>query len=594
MAKSLITPYFKVHLGQQFIESISESANSAYYVFAGRSFPYDNGDSVEDLYSTHVDYEIDPYDQMIFGKRISPSDVIPVIKRYDWTPNTVFQSYRHDLVLTNTNFYTVVNAVSEYYVFKVLDNNGDAPSTVAPQKSETSADDEYYSTSDGYVWKYMYTIPKDMFVKFATNAYVPVIPDANVSGNAISGSIDFIDVPYGGSFYNTYTNGNFGLADLRVDGNKLVYGIDSTANPSNNFYEDCYLVIVSGTGQGQYREIVNYQINPSTNKKLVTILEPFSTDPDITSYYEISPIVRVRGDGSGCQARALISDTQSNSIIGVEVLNRGSGYSFADASIDSIRSAYPSTKASDIANIKPIISPLGGHGFDPAAELIADSIGISVTFANNEGATIPTDNDYRSIGILKDPVFANVQLNFTTYNGFFNEGETVQQEYTLATGRVYSTVDGSSVDLTNVVGTFVASANIVGLTTNASATVDSIEINGAAKGFDTFDQRKKFTYNDKSTTNFTADEVLFQEDINISNAIFHSIDNNYIYMTNVRGNVNTGVRIVGNTSGAFATLLSTYPEDLIHGSGQVLYIENREKIQRSNSQSETIKLILSF
>jgi hypothetical protein len=45
MATKTITDYFKLHNVKQFRESINETANSVYYIFAGRHLPYANGDS---------------------------------------------------------------------------------------------------------------------------------------------------------------------------------------------------------------------------------------------------------------------------------------------------------------------------------------------------------------------------------------------------------------------------------------------------------------------------------------------------------------------------------------------------------------------
>ena len=74
----------------------------------------------------------------------------------------------------------------------------------------------------------------------------------------------------------------------------------------------------------------------------------------------------------------------------------------------------------------------------------------------------------------------------------------------------------------------------------------------------------------------------------------HAKDNDFIYLTHETGTINTGNTIVGQTSTATANVLFYYPPDLVKGSGEVLYVENMSAISRSNSQSETIKLILQF
>jgi hypothetical protein len=69
-------------------------------------------------------------------------------------------------------------------------------------------------------------------------------------------------------------------------------------------------------------------------------------------------------------------------------------------------------------------------------------------------------------------------------------------------------------------------------------------------------------------------------------------------VTNQNGIFYHGNTVTGNTSGATAVLSSgssyKYEGDFIRGSGDVIYIENIEPISRSNTQSETIKLIVEF
>jgi hypothetical protein len=68
-------------------------------------------------------------------------------------------------------------------------------------------------------------------------------------------------------------------------------------------------------------------------------------------------------------------------------------------------------------------------------------------------------------------------------------------------------------------------------------------------------------------------------------------------MTSEKGPINadpdTPLREVG--SGVVYTLGSVkYTPDIQKGSGELLYIENNNPISRSNTQSETIRLVLNF
>lgn len=587
MARQLITDQFRLQTVRYLKQAIQNPKDTILYVFAGRSTPYANGDVVVDPTNNIQEVQIDAHDNMIFGKRVLPEDVITMIPRHNWTANTVYTPYRDDIALEGKKYFVCVDSTTQFHVFKVLDNNNGAASTVCPLFEETSDTDEFYKTSDGYIWKYMYSIQKSTFEKFATDTFIPVVPNANVIASAVPGAIDIVDVQYGGSHYNSYLANNFIASDLRVGGARTVYGVANNASVLTGYYEGCYIYISSGTGAGQSRRIQQYQITGS--QKLITIDEPFNVAPDITSTYEIAPAVVITGDGSGAVARAVVNPLNANSISRVDVVSRGQGYTWATATIVGSTDGFTNT-----AVVIPVMGPRLGHGYDPEAELQGASLGISVTFANTEGNTIPTTNDYRTIGILKNPQFANVTLNYSSSVGLFGVGEEIYQQSTQATGKVVATDNTTYVRISNTFGEFVTSANIVGVSSNSTALITSIENNGVSKRFDTFDQRTKFTYTSISTATFVEDEMIYQLDPALSNGIFHSIDSNYLYMTNIRGTMNTGVTTIGSNSGAFLTTLSKYTGDLVHGSGDVLYIENNDVLTRSNTQSEVVKIVLTF
>ncbi len=586
MSTKLVTNYLNLHNAKQFRESISETANSIYYVFAGRHTPYAGGDeTIPNLTNTNDTVNIDPYKLMVFGKKVSNNDVKVMIPRYDWVSNTVYTAYSGNTDISVNNYYAVVNAVSSFHVFKVLGNNNGAPSTISPNFNDTGADDEFYSTSDGYVWKYMYTIDSSSFTKFATDEYVPVIPNANVSGNAVSGSIDVVLVDYAGSNYNTYLSNTFISSDLTIGGDPTIFTIANNAVASNSFYDNSYIYIKGGTGLGQIRKIVDYTV--IGNQKKITVDSGFSITPDITSVYEITPSVLFEGDGTGAIARALVNTNSSNSISGIEIIERGAGYTYATTTILGNTGGV-----SNAASVYVVLGPKGGHGKDPEFELGGKYLGISVTFANNESGTIPVSNDYRTIGLLKDPLFANVTLTIATPTGVFTDNEVVTQTDSNATGIVKGSTT-TTVAVSNVTGIFVTNKIITGGTSGATANAISYVINDQAKDFNTFDNRERYTYTAGSGT-FVEDEKVFQLDVATANAYYHSNDANYYYLTDLRGVLNTGNTMIGVNSGASITLNSRLPSDIVQGSGEVLYIENVDPIERSVSQSESIKLILKF
>ena len=199
MSAQLITNYFRLHNVNQFKESISETANSVYYVFAARHVQYTGGDStIPSLPNTQENTLTVPFDEMVFGKRVGPNDVAVMVPRYNWTTNTQYYAFRSNEDMTDKPFFVVINGGASQHVFKCLDNNSNAVSTSAPDVTQTSPDDEYYSTADGYQWKYMYSVSTTIFNKFATDTFMPVFANTQVTGNAVSGAIDVVTVSYRG------------------------------------------------------------------------------------------------------------------------------------------------------------------------------------------------------------------------------------------------------------------------------------------------------------------------------------------------------------------------------------------------------------
>lgn len=222
----LITTNFQTHNAKQFVESLDETANSIYYVSLGKHtpFPADNtppepGASGEDTF-----YQI--YRDMIYGKQITTSDIKHMIDNYEWTTGTIYTQYEHTTDLRDKKYFVVRQESNGHNVYKCLFNNGGIPSIDPPEFTETSADDDVYITAgDRYQWKYMFTIPNATYDKFSTSEKIPYVPNANVSGNAIAGSIDVVDVKAGGSRYFSVANGVVKVA--AVNGNNRIVELES-------------------------------------------------------------------------------------------------------------------------------------------------------------------------------------------------------------------------------------------------------------------------------------------------------------------------------------------------------------------------------
>lgn len=602
----LITNHIKLFNVDQFIESFTEPDFNIYYFYVGNPIPFDNDNSPPTLYDNVLTTFVDPYENMLYGKRITSSDIVQMVKRYNWISNTVYTKYTHtDTDLYDSNFYVLSDEGSSYSVFKCLDNNSGAPSTYRPRLSETSADDDFYFTTvDGYQWKYMYSINTTQFNKFSTSSHIPVFVNANVVGNSVPGSIDNIQVSGGGSGYSSYSNGVF--QEVRVSGNPLIYSLDPSNSSSNtNFYVDSAIKITSGVGSGQQRKITGYTVSGATRR--VILDSPFSVNPTTASGYEITPIVNIEGDGTGAQARAIVNSV-SNSIFKIEIVERGQGYTYANVTITGntgiINVSSNTLISPNTAVASVIISPKNGHGSNAAAELGAHYAGISVTFDSAvSGGSIVDENDFRVVGILKDPLFSNVTLSISNSTGTFTDGEIVYQNAT-NTANVFGVVtfsNSSSVRLTNAFGFFVSGNSTYGLLNGVSsgftATVDS-----STQPTTHFDQTFKVVGSLQGATSFIEDEYVIQGGLGDENGsgFFYSSNATVVRLSNKKGIFNQSEAggsqafINGVDSGASFLVSGSVSPDLVKNSGDIIYIENFSPITKVSSQTETLKLVLEF
>ena len=170
---AIITNKFRRHNAQQFVESFSETAKycllhgfrlSSALCYINKSDSRTDNEGTDTSPLTPVDSiqeEFYSFDDLLAAKRITTSDVSFAIPRRNWTTGTIYDYYRHDYGnrvtggtttqsansgatnLFDATFY-VLNSANN--VYKCLDNNGNASSTVEPTGTSTSI----LTTGDGY------------------------------------------------------------------------------------------------------------------------------------------------------------------------------------------------------------------------------------------------------------------------------------------------------------------------------------------------------------------------------------------------------------------------------------------------------------
>lgn len=521
---SLVTSHFRIHNAIQFVESFSETNPSIYYVFAGKNYPYANDlippTPVDSYESTYFDFWRD----IIGLKRIQTSDVSHCIPRYNWTANTVYTKHSsNNASLSSSKFYVLT---AQDNVYKCIDNNRGANSTVNP----TGTGVNIISTSDNYQWKFLYTVSAGEKNKFLTDSYLPVknlyANDSSaqwiVRQSTANGSIENIDVTANGTGYLTTSNTFSSVT------NSTVFILKGNALPTDDIYNGSHIMITSGLGSGtkaSLRKIVNY-IGVS---RTLTVNAAFGITPDTSSKYVISPGVIISGDSGfsfGKRAIGWVSNTQGGQIRTISMIATGADYSTANVQFTA--------NSGSGATAKPIISPLGGHGFNPVNELFGKYVMMNVQLKGAESNTLPTNNDIRTIGIIRDPLLRNGSAANTS---------VIDQTH--------------RINVSFVSGDFSQDEIIRGGTSGAKARL------------------VYFANTNNSRTRGT---------LKLIRLVTNGIGGTFV----------PGETLTGLTSGFTANVVSYTRPALKEYSGVIIYNENRIPITRSSDQIEDIKIVLSF
>ena len=521
---SIVTDNFRVFAAEQFIESLeepytnssgdtvadgdagglSEAYRSKVYLFTGRSQEwslekYDSDASISEINppvetdSFNAMNEI--YDDMISLKRVNRSDVSKVIRKITWKSGVKYDMYKNDYgpepgkgsingqtKLYDSQFY-VMN--SNYQVFKCIYNgeklnNSGVVSTVEPTVNSTSIGNPL---SDGYRWKYMYTINIDEYIKFVSSDFIPIKNESAVVAAAVDGSIDQLILKNAGS---GISNGDYFCP---IDGDGTTPAVAK--------------IVVTGN---VISEVSMKQVGAGYTRGTVRLDEPYNS--------EAKAITRLPAD----QLTALSGQVEA------------------------------------------IISPPGGHGSDASLELGGYRVMInkSLDFLDGSG-DIPVDSQFRRYGLLSDPkkYDGTGDLISATATGCHSIKFAPTTTAVFTPGKIISQVDS--------VGNVLAKGRVI--------------------HYDNVNKILRYYQNEFIDATQTGANQYKLIPFSGNNAIVEA---------------DTGTTITPDTTFTNSTLYGVIfnggyanPE-VKKNSGRIIYIENRQAVNRSSDQIEDIKLVIEF
>ena len=582
---AIITSKFRFHNAEQFKESFSEAAPTNYYMFIGRQGEFASGttggsDAVPPTPVDNRTAESKHWDDMLAAKKIDSTGVAHAIPRrdLDTSGNTTYDMYRPDYSASKAANSGATNLYDSTFYFvttayRVYKVLENNGNTAFTGGAEPTSTAAAPFTFGGYTLKYMYTLSTQDVQNFLTPDFMPV-PTAPESSNGL-------------------TDG--ALHIIKISGVGAAAGWATTAD----------------------RVVTN---------------------------------VPIRGDGRSARCSVTIGGTSGSSggqITAVSVSTNGQDYTHATVLATDIIEQHDIQFGSASTNtaltfttaptFEVIIGPDGGQGGNPARELGGHFVMMDVKLQQSEGFDFTVVNDFRQIGVVRDPFSYGTTSAYT--------GSTARQTYAIKLGnptgsgftvdeRIYQTIPAQTINA----GGLAVSSNTITVTTQAAhnlTTGQTVDITGGAfsggvtNGHEgthhiTVTGATTFTYDVVSsraptgthsgTTTYTTSSpegtvVEFDSSNNILFYVQTSYDSQGTNATS-KQNVPFGGNgtITGDSSSTTAvpnvsfssslnntTFSSGYATpEMQPDSGDVIYIENRKPISRASDQTEDVKLIVEF
>lgn len=445
------------------------SRRSNYYYFIGNVLEWPDPTDPPTPEDTQS-YEHYTRNGIISVKKINLRDVSYVVPRVDWTAGTVYDQFDGNYSpsfaaesgatkLKDANFYVLT---STYGVYKCIFNNNGAESTEEPYGQDITM----LTTSDGYIWKYLYTIPLSSQNRFLTQDYMPVqraVTNAYYSKGEVSSIV--IDNPGSGYLGNAQVtlsvNGQFAggsgnsIANLRPVFNTAGEFVKVLIDDAGANYKSANIIIndALGAGYSHYNNISSVSIyNPGSgyvtnvrNNTTVTISTTGASQPTSPAY-------------------ANIVYSQSNAIVGITLTNKGYGYGPAARSNTTITIAtsgnsQPTANATANLNFSTsaILTPVLVNGFVHSVLIEDEGQG----YSSNILTTVSTIGD--GTGVVLTPfINAAGQLEDVIIEERGNGYTHLDISFASATGTGANAYANLSVDDLDTLQTVVELSAVVG------------------------------------------------------------------------------------------------------------------------------------
>lgn len=573
---AIVSNNFRSLNAKGFIEDV-KSEQSNVYIGVGKSTAWQDAlPNIEDFTDGQAPLPVDTIDDinqaranMVGMKLLKNDEVSHVIPRYDWAAGTVYSPWDSDdpdiYENSDSPFYVLTN---DFKVYKCLDRVSD---TTQASDVPTKVQAAPFLTADGYKWKYMYTIIAADSEKFLTRSFMPVktltistTAKARATAQTITGGADGV-VELLNENPAITVGQKVTASGITLDNPTTVKAISGkfvtlSANTSNYTTAD---TTVFTFGDFETTNVLYDQ--QQAQKDSVALaggidrIEVTNTGSgyDGHTLTQIHGAIHIIGDGSSATVAADANITLSGgSVARITPTAAGTGYSVAQVSVVSGDLSNGSNLAA-----RAVIAPPSGHGVDPVAELGGFFIGVNTQISGVDDTDIANNQDFRQITIIKNPTVGGVIETKAAAQARGTGRGTFRATKFLSYNTSVSSVQTAVTTMSNLV----TNGNDVLL--KGSALINGIRPQAYVTNVDL--TAGKIFYVQNSLTGYQA--FAATDSVTYSNSAAPT----------------------GSVAGITLTA-SNGATDYNKGSGEILFIENRDPIQRSSTQIEDIKLILEF
>lgn len=320
--KSQLHREFSTYLSSLLLDEIQYQRSNYYYYLSNIS----NSDSFP------IDTESENWNirnNILFLDKLLPSNVSIGIKKHIWKHNTVYSKWDHMIDMKDRPFYVIT---SELKIYKCLDCILDTPSTIEPSGNSLYP----FKTSDGYTWKYMYSMTEYFYRRFVTSTHIPVRRALSESFYS-QGSVSSIIIDESGSGYEdtqlTKIDVSSGGAVLIPQINDVgsIVGVTIVNGGANYTAPPKLTVIVPNGGYPTWSGKFG-----NTEAKLEAVIYNGEVvhvaihDPGINYPKLTETQIIIQGDGIGAKAMPIV---YQGKIVDAIVTDGGIGYTYIKVSV---------------------------------------------------------------------------------------------------------------------------------------------------------------------------------------------------------------------------------------------------------------------